>query len=96
MRIGKLPPELKDLESALRRLDFQNNFGSFEVTVTIPATTELRIPNQMAPVVPSRRIVVRQSGGGAITDGTSTWDREAVYLYNTGASSTTIKVIFIE
>lgn len=97
MRFKYLPEELKDLEVGLKKLDFENNFSSFEVTVTIPATSELKIENTLRTgKIPSKRLIVRQTGGGAIIDGTSAWTKDALYLYNTGASPATVTVIFLE
>ncbi len=96
MKFNKLPENLKDLEVGLKNLDFINNFKSFKAVVTIPANSQASIKNLMTPVIPSMRLIVRQSGGEAIIDGTSVWTKEALYLYNTGATQATVTVIFLE
>lgn len=96
MRFNKLPEELKDLEVGLKRLDFINNFRSFKAEVTIPANSEVSIKNLLTPVIPSQRLIVRQSGNGVVADGTSKWTSDKVYLYNHGAVSVTVTVIFLE
>lgn len=95
MRLKRLPDDLKDLEIGLKKLDFINNFSGFKAIVTIPATSEVAIKNQMG-IIPSQRLIVRQAGGGAIIDGTTTWTLNNVYLYNTGATSAEVTVIFLE
>lgn len=96
MRFNKLPQELKDLEVGLKGLDFINNFKSFKAQVTIPATSEVKIKNLLSPIIPSMRLIVRQTNGGAIIDGFTAWSEENVYLYNTGAEATNVTVIFLE
>jgi len=77
-------------------LDFLNNFKSFKTTVTIAATSEAEIKNLLKPVIPSQRLIIRQAGGGAIIDGTTKWTIDKLYLYNTGASTAEVTVIFLE
>lgn len=97
MKFNRLPAELRDLDIGLKRLDFQNNFKSFEAQITIGAGAEVAIQNQMSPIVPSKRIIARQSAGNnVISDGNTKWDQSFVYLKNEGASSVTLTVIFLE
>jgi hypothetical protein len=91
----ELTKSLVELQIALtRRLRFEDNFNSFEATVTIPAATEVSIQNQLS-VVPTRRIIVR-SNGIELVDGDTPWSREFVTLKNTGAAPITATVIFLE
>lgn len=89
----------KDVTSGLRRLTFGDNFQSFEVTVTIQAGAQATIVNGFTGVIPSaiptKRIIVRQTGNGVITDGPQAWTADFVYLTNNGAGPVTITVIFL-
>lgn len=87
--------ELKDLLSTgMKKLTFGDNFESFEASVIIAATSELKITNKLQ-FTPSRYIIVSQSGNGLITKGTSEWSNDSIYLYNNGAVSVAITVIFM-
>lgn len=88
-----LNQSLRELQAGLQGLSFADNFDSFEVTVVIPATSELQIRNQL-PVRPSKRIIVR-SNSATVVDGDTAWSADYVYLKNTGATSATITVVFL-
>ena len=85
---------IKELALGLRRLSLSDNFEGFETTVTIPATTELSIRNQLS-FIPSRYIIVSQTGNGLITKGTTDWSNNFLYLYNNGSVDVTITVQFL-
>lgn len=85
---------VKELALGLRRLDFSNNFESFEVSVEISATSEASIRNQLN-FIPTRYIIVSQTGNGLITKGTTEWDNNYLYLYNNGAVTVNATVIFL-
>lgn len=85
---------IKELASGLLRLSFNDNFESFETTVTISATSEIAIPNQLT-FIPSKYMIVSQTGAGQVTKGTTTWNNDRVYLYNNGGTSVSITVIFL-
>lgn len=89
-----LSSTMKDLLSGLSKLRFRDNFQGFEATVDIAASSELGIPNPRN-YVPSQRVILRQSGGGAIIDGDSLWTTDSVYLKNTGGSEATVTVYFM-
>ena len=89
-----LTSTLRDLSQGLRQLNLEDNFESFEVSTTILAGQEVQIPNRLQ-VVPTRRIIVRQSGNGLITDGAAAWNAQFVTLKNNGASSVTCTVVFM-
>jgi hypothetical protein len=91
---GELHTCLKDLFAGLERLSFDDNFQSFEVTVKIDAGQEITIDNKLS-VAPTKRIIVRQDGGGLITDGRKPWNNEQVSLINNGASVARVTVIFL-
>ena len=86
---------IKELAVGLLKLDLVENTESFEVDITISATSEIQIRNELQ-FVPSKYIIVSQTGNGLVTkSSTSTWDSNYLYLYNNGASSVTVTVIFM-
>lgn len=88
--------ELKRLlDAGLQRLKLDENFQNFQVTVTIPNGSEAKIANQLKSL-PKKRIIIRQSGNGLVTDGDTPWDLDNVYLKNHGPADTTITVLFLE
>lgn len=87
---------LRDLITALKKLDFSTNFDSFEVTVSIEPSEELFIENKLrSGVVPSKRIIVR-SNSYEITDGDTAWDKNFVTLKNNGALAASVTVVFLK
>ncbi len=91
-----LSANLKEIVAAFRKLDFQNNFESFEWTGTIEAGVELSIENRLRDAVPSKRIIVR-SNISEITDGAAAWNRQFVTLRNNHATDTaTLTVVFLK
>jgi hypothetical protein len=89
----------KDVTVGLRRLNFLDNFQSFEVTdLLIVSGTEAKIPNgfvgNIANAIPSQRIIVRQLGNSVVTDGPTPWNANFVYLSNAGPVDVVITVIF--
>ena len=94
-RIKDIVNLTRQLAVGLRDLSFTDNFTSFEVELEIPATTELRVRNLLS-IEPTRYIIVSQTGNGLITKGTTDWDDNFLYLYNNGAVTITIKVIFFK
>jgi len=67
----------------------------FEATVTISATSELAIRNELT-FIPTRYIILSQTGNGLITKGTTDWTSDYVYLYNNGAVSVTVTIFFMK
>jgi len=87
--------ELKDyLEIFLKKLDFNDNFESFESTVEIAATSNVTIRNPLT-FIPTKYIIVSQTGNGLITKDTTEWTKDNVYLYNNGAVTVTATIIFM-
>jgi hypothetical protein len=86
---------VKDLANGLKFLTLGDNFNSFETEITIPATSELGIRNQLTSI-PKKYIIVDQTGNGLITRGTTLWSKDKVYLYNNGSVSVTATVVFME
>lgn len=92
---------LTEFFNGMRRLNFADNFESFQVTVTIVNDTEKAIPNEL-PVVPSKFVVVRNTAGHRIGDGPTKWTNATLYLKNYEPDpspdpdeSTTVTVIFM-
>lgn len=83
------------LDTGIQRLRLEENFINFIVTVTIPAASELQIPNKLK-TVPTKRIILKQTGNGLVTDGAIAWNKDILYLKNNGAESITITVMFME
>ena len=88
---------IRELGVGLTRLSFDDNFESFEVDVTIEATSELEIRNQLRDAIPSKRVVIAGgTGAGDIVDGDTEWTTNFVYLKNTSASPVTATVLFFK
>ena len=89
---------LRELAVGLTRLSLLDNFDSFSVQVTIPATTEVEIRNELvSKEVPTQRLIVRGgSGAENIVDGDTQWTKDFVYLQNTGGSDVTVTVMFLK
>lgn len=83
----------RQLAVGLRDLTFSDNFRGFEQEVTISATSEARVRNTLN-FIPSRYIIVSQTGNGVVTKGTTEWSDDFLYLYNNGAVSVTVTVQF--
>jgi len=87
---------LTELATGLTRLDFIDNFRSFEIEVTIPANTEAKLRNRLTKI-PERYIIVKQVGNALVTAGTTPWDINFIYMQNHSAvNAVTVKLIFME
>lgn len=89
-----------ELTTGLRRLDFLDNFQSFRLDdVTLPVGVEVALPNGLKNryrgAIPNTRLIVKQSGNGIITDGSSAWTADEVFLRNEGPDPVVVSVIFI-
>lgn len=86
---------MAELSVGLNKLDFINNFESFEAIVTIPPVTVLRIRNELT-FIPSKRIIARQDADASISDSATKWSKDFVYLENHHATNTVnLTVIFL-
>ena len=85
----------RQLAVGLRDLTFGDNFKSFETTLVISATSEIRVRNTLN-LMPTKYIIVSQSGDGLITKGSTEWTSDYLYLYNNGSVDVTITVIFFK
>lgn len=87
---------LRELAVGLTKLSFEDNFESFITEVTIPATSEIEIRNQLRGITPTKRIILRGgSGAQNVVDGSTDWSNDFVYLQNLGGSSVTVTVMFL-
>lgn len=93
--IRKLANLITELSVGLIKLSFVDNFEAFETEITIPPATVLEIRNEL-DFIPSKRIIARQDKEAAISDSSTPWTLDFVYLENHDASNTVIlTVIFI-
>ena len=82
----------KWMEGVGRLADNPLNGEGFIVSVTIPAGTEVSIPNEMN-VVPRYYTVLSDEGNGIIKRGATTWTTSNVYLRNVSGSSDAIATV---
>lgn len=93
---------IKELMSGLKRLDFENNFESFEVgPITIPDQTEAsgdyKIRNELDPAIPTGMIIKKQTGNALVTAGSTSWTSDYVYIRNHSTTiDAVVTVIFIK
>lgn len=88
---------MRELTNGLSKLTFDQNFESFETTVTIPASSELAIRNELRGVVPTKRLIVRGGTGAySVVDGDTAWTTDYVYMKNTSGSSVTVTLVFLK
>lgn len=85
---------VEELNNTLQNLSFERNFnGQVFENIEISATSTLRIFHNMG-VEPKYKLILKQSGGGLITDGN--FSEKYVELYNSGASTATITFILLK
>jgi hypothetical protein len=86
---------VRELAIGLTRLTFTQNFEAFQTEITIPANSTLAIRNQLS-FIPSGRIILRQDAEAVISDSTTDWSLEYVYLQNHHATNpVTLTVLFL-
>lgn len=90
-----LTKTLRELYTGLQFLKLTENFNAFKITVVIPATSELRIRNELRGRIPTERLIVR-SDSGDVMDGDTPWSIDYVYLKNTGGTPASVTVVFLE
>lgn len=83
---------VKALNFVLKALSFQSNFNGYIATVSIPATTEVRISHFLG-VTPKWRVILRQEGNGVISDIPSGWNDSFITLRNNGSVTVTVTVL---
>lgn len=82
---------IRDLNFRLKHTSLSASFDCDIVKVTIPASSSLKIKHGLK-IVPRYRLILRQSGGGAITDVDSGWDVNYIELSNAGATDAVITI----
>lgn len=86
--VGKL---VKELSLGLQRLAFSDNFEGFEANLTIPASSEGRVRNQLN-FVPSKYIILSQEGNGLVTKSSTAWNLNYIYFQNHGAAEVSVTI----
>ena len=94
-----LYPWLINISTCMRKLQFDDNFISFKVQdVQIGVGDTVRINNEFksrfpgGQVIPSGRVIFKQTGNGVVSDGT--WTGETLEMINNGPSVVTVSIIF--
>lgn len=87
---------LKELAVGLRDLSFADNFKSFEYSGTLLASTANQKIRHSLNVVPSKYIIVHQTGAATITAGDTLWDDNYVYMTNNTAVDAVVTIIFFK
>ena len=85
---------LRELFNGLTKLNFADNFQSFQAEVTIAATSELAVRNELN-AVPSGKIIVK-ADNNAVVDGDTDNDENFVYLKNPSGTSAKVTVIWFK
>jgi hypothetical protein len=84
---------LRHLKTGMSSLEFGDNFNCQESTITILASSSGTIQNSLS-FIPTKYIIVSQTGNGLITKSSTAWTLNNLYLYNNGAVSVTATVLF--
>lgn len=92
----ELASVLRELRAGLPRLDFIDNFESFQVSLSIESGVEIAVRNELKGFMPSRRVIMRSNEAGlSVCDGDTPWDQNYLYLKNVHPTDTAeIQVIF--
>lgn len=83
---------IRELSVGLTKLSFSDNFDGFETEITIPAASVLSIRNQLS-YVPTKRIILRQDKEAVISDSSTPWDDNFLYLENHHATNSVILTV---
>ena len=86
---------IKALEIVLSRLSLIDNFESFEAQdIEITSGSEITIGNKLTSI-PSKYILVGQTGHGVISRGDTPWSQQYLYLKNNGPDTVKVSVVFM-
>lgn len=86
---------IRALEIVLSRLSLTDNFESFEVQdIEITSGNEVIIGNKLT-IMPSKYIIVSQTGNGVVSKGDTSWSQQYLYLKNNGPDTVKISVLFM-
>lgn len=100
MKIGisnskSLEKLVRALEIVLSRLSLIDNFESFEAQdIEITSGSEVTIGNKLTSI-PSKYILVGQTGHGVISRGDTSWSQQYLYLKNNGPDTVKVSVVFM-
>lgn len=87
--IETLNRNISDLNDILQSLTLSYNFSAYITTTTIAAGATIKVPHKLR-VIPSHRIILKQVGGGVITD--LNYTENYIELNNGGGSSAEVTV----
>jgi hypothetical protein len=94
-----LYPWLINISTCLRKLQFDDNFVTFRVqNISISSGQTVRINNDFksrfpgGQVIPSGRVIFKQTGNGIVSDGT--WTADTIEMINNGPSDVVVSIIF--
>lgn len=82
---------VRELAVGLRKLSIPDNFSGFEVDLEIPATSEVSVTNRLQ-LIPTRYIILSQTGNGLVTKSSTPWTLNQVFFYNNGAETVSVKI----
>lgn len=100
LRGQTLKQVVAELLLGLLKLDLVDNFQSWETDdLTIDDQTgtpgDYKIKNELSPTIPTRMIIVKQTGNALVTAGDTAWTSNFVYIKNNSTTTDAIvRIIF--
>lgn len=90
---------IRTLTAGLNKLTLQENFENFEVTdLVIPtivgSVDYITIRNELT-FIPSKYIIVKQTGNGLVTAADRFWTLKEIYMKNHGPDEVTVTIMFM-
>lgn len=83
---------LREIQTGLQNLRFDENFSGQVLEVEIPASTTVGFSHSLG-VIPTQRIILKCTG--SIDDSSTPWTSTIVYFRNSGASTLTAKILIM-
>jgi hypothetical protein len=83
-----------NLLTGLGKISFGDNFETFQINDLSIVAGETATITNVFKLIPSGKLILRQSGNGLVTDGV--WDSRAVRLINNGPADVTVSVIYFK
>lgn len=94
-RSGELNAALGQLQAGMDKLNLVDNFRGFTWTGTIPANSEMEIPNKVpGRLIPSSFIITMAEGCNSIVKGSTEWSSNLVSLKNFNATTDATVTVF--
>lgn len=87
-----LSMSLRELQTGLANLRFEENFSGQVIEVSIPAGQTVGFSHNLG-VVPTQRVILKATG--SIDDSVSPWTSKTVYFRNSGAAALTAKILLL-